>query len=111
MKRLLPVLVLLVFFLGACTGRGSVTPSTPSSDENLVKTSVAKTLTALPSQTPVVMVATPAGGVLDTPVPPPAATETFTSTPMPPTATARVIYVYPTPVTNPPSIVYHNEAP
>lgn len=99
MKRLLPALILLSFFLAACS---LSVPATLSAD--VILTSVAQTLTAFPTQTPAVVTPTFSEELSPTEMPtftPPAPT----ATPLPPPAPVYV-YVYPTPIVYPTPAIY-----
>jgi hypothetical protein len=104
MKRLLPALTLLLIFLGACSP--SVV-STPAVD--VIRTSVAQTLTALPSQIPAVILATPAGNTPTTSLP-----TITTQAPIPTTivpAAPTMVIIPPTPIRYPTAIIYPTPLP
>jgi hypothetical protein len=108
MKRLLPILILLLMFLGACSRSIFPTPSTPSSS-GVIQNAVAQTLTALPSQTPAVISSTPLP--IQPPTEPPVSTTPApTSTPQPP-APQTIIVIYPTAIIYVPPVVYPTPIP
>lgn len=94
MKRALSFLVLLILMLCACRPSTSATPSA-----DVVQFSVARTLTAYPTQTPMIVTATldPNAQMSIQPtatLPPPTNTSSPTNTPPPPSPV--IIYIYPT---------------
>ncbi len=98
MKRLLPALILLSFFLAACS---LSVPATLSAD--VILTSVAQTLTAYPTQTPAVVTSTFAESTPTPDLPTDTPAPTATTAPPPPPV---YVIIYPTPVVYPPPVIY-----
>jgi hypothetical protein len=105
MKRLLPVLILFLLLLSACSPS---TPAVPTQSMDVILAAVAQTLTAYPSQTPVVILATAPASTPTSLAPtasPPAPTATLMPTVVP---TSVLLYptavIYPPPVIHPPTV-------